>query len=152
MSAERLREAAKALRQLARCGGPLEYPAPWGFRHTEGEGVEHHGIAALVTTNPEDDGEVTDWIDEGVAAYIATMHPGVGLALADWLDEAAEKWHADYREWHRPFDAGWWTEPGAQEPAATKAIAHFRSVSVEYADQRSRSALAVADAILGGES
>ena len=24
------------------------------------------------------------------AAYIATMHPGVGLALADWLDRVAE--------------------------------------------------------------
>lgn len=25
------------------------------------------------------------------AAYIAIVHPGVGLALADWLDEAAER-------------------------------------------------------------
>ena len=25
----------------------------------------------------------------GVAEYVATMHPGVGLALADWLESAA---------------------------------------------------------------
>jgi hypothetical protein len=27
---------------------------------------------------------------EDDAAWIALMHPGVGLALADWLDDAAE--------------------------------------------------------------
>ena len=37
---------------------------------------------------------------QGAADYIALMHPGVGLALADWLDDAAE---GDEHGEHNPY-------------------------------------------------
>lgn len=43
-----------------------------------------------------------------IAPYIATMHPGVGKALAAWLDTAAEyadKWPPDHQA-NSPFRQG----------------------------------------------
>ncbi|MFK5691322.1 hypothetical protein ACI3EY_16815 [Ornithinimicrobium sp. LYQ92] len=67
-SARRLRDAAKVLRkgaEKATCG-------PWRV------------VGALVGSPI---GDVTYYADDSDAVYIATMHPGVGLALADWLDD-----------------------------------------------------------------
>ncbi|GAA4123319.1 hypothetical protein GCM10022215_29910 [Nocardioides fonticola] len=71
MSADLLREAAAVLRELA---ADADDGRPW-----KSEG-------SFVDTDPE------CGFDAGtsrLSAYIATMHPGVGLALADWLELAA---------------------------------------------------------------
>jgi hypothetical protein len=89
MSADLLREAAEVLRE--RIDG--SQPSPW--------------YAELSILAPDDANwwfvcdangfEVaqTRHSVKAEAAYIATMHPGVGLALADWLDEIAAGWMWD---------------------------------------------------------
>ena len=74
MSAELLREAAKVLRERVTAvqSGAAE-PEMW-FGVEELELALTHG----------DQAEMGD--PHADAAYIATMHPGVGLALADWLE------------------------------------------------------------------
>ena len=93
MSTDRLREAARVLRERAEattwapeCGG-------WWLPFVR---------SAFPVA--EADVTVAEARDGGTAAYIATMHPGVGLALADWLDNAAED---DEQQWGRlrDFDA-----------------------------------------------
>lgn len=51
---------------------------------------------------------VADAENPEFAAYIATMHPGVGAALVDWLDiavEYAERWPPDAQT-NSPFRLG----------------------------------------------
>lgn len=93
-----LRAAAKLLRDRAEAATP----GPWshvdhgkdgafngcGQVITWGEGVEGGDIAA-----PSGDlyprGGYSPMED---MAYIATVHPGVGLALADWLESVVVRW------------------------------------------------------------
>ena len=79
MSADRLREAARVLRERAEAATS----PPWEARPGPLEG---HWVAGLggMPCRP-----IPGLIEDEDAAYIATMHPGVGLALADWLDGAA---------------------------------------------------------------
>lgn len=70
MSAQRLRDAAKVLRERA------EKCDPW-------QGDDDHGSWA--DEYRTDEGNGTD------AALIQIMHPGVALALADWLDVEADE-------------------------------------------------------------
>ena len=70
MTAQTLRDAAKMLRERA------EACDPW-------QGDDDHGSWA--DEYRTDGGNGTD------AALIRVMHPGVGLALADWLDEEAAR-------------------------------------------------------------
>lgn len=117
MSADRLREAAALLRERAE----ETHDGPWD--HVVGASgdtawVERRNIETVVETH-----------DIGTSAYIATMHPPVALALADWLDTAgADEW-AHGPHCLTPCD------DCDDDPRAS----HIRS------------ALAVADAILGGE-
>jgi hypothetical protein len=105
MSADLLREAAKVLRGRAEAAKP----GPWSA-------ADEHGLMpdawpawcvsqmrpGYESMSPED-GYVTDVADVHGddktacpdADYIATMHPGVGLALADWLDDIAAGWMWD---------------------------------------------------------
>ena len=69
MSANELRQAAETLRGRA------------GATTPDREFWTTNGIAGWAC-----DGSWVVEFDERAAAYIATMHPGVGLALADWLD------------------------------------------------------------------
>lgn len=71
MSAEELRKAAETLRQ--RVGTTM--PGPW-WRDgiTVRGGPEGRSVASATNAVRAN------------AEYVATMHPGVGLALADWLD------------------------------------------------------------------
>ncbi|MFF7335406.1 hypothetical protein [Streptomyces sp. NPDC008150] len=77
--ADELRAAADRLRNLATAATP----GPWTQT-----GIGDYGwtvsssTSALVDTVDSEEGRAD-------ADYIATMHPGVGLALADWLDTAA---------------------------------------------------------------
>lgn len=120
MSADRLREAARVLRERA----DRAYGEPWRADPPN----------AVVWTG-NDDEFPTVYVNGGLyanqgrtAAYIATMHPGVGLALADWLDDAAA--NADFMQ--AVIDAG-----RAENPNAT--------LKRTKADN-------VADLILGAES
>ena len=81
MTADRLRQAARVLRERAEatswspeCGGwwrPDDQP-PWAAKVAEA------------------DIDVAECRFPPNADYIATVHPGVGLALADWLDKTAD--------------------------------------------------------------
>ena len=92
MSAELLRQAATILRERA----TVATPGPWRF--TDSETVDDVWEAGLAVVNDErqpvafvadqwyeenEPGDVTPLLD---ATWMATMHPGVGLALADWLE------------------------------------------------------------------
>lgn len=71
MSAAELRKAAETLRGLAEA---VEARESWSF-------------------SPGRDGMVGDPASAALLAFINTMSPGVGLALADWLDTAgADLW------------------------------------------------------------
>ena len=96
MSADRLREAAKVLRERAE----RVTPGPWeAFRRGDADGP--FGVCAETVGDLDQD--VYYGSGRADAIYIATMHPGVGLALADWLDTAANNaerngWMAGYTE------------------------------------------------------
>jgi hypothetical protein len=77
MSAELLRQAATILRERAEDANP----GPWSADRN----AVRTGRDALALTYDIHFGNDHDQTRKD-AAYIATMHPGVGLALADWLD------------------------------------------------------------------
>lgn len=94
MSAEELRKAAETLRERAKAATP----GPWGFTDSEaaaslvnipddGMVVLYQGDTPVALCADEfyenDPGEPAPFND---AQWIATMHPGVGLAIAEWLD------------------------------------------------------------------
>lgn len=76
MAENELRRAAKRLRQHAEAASP----GPWHI----GEHVQNghaHNIHTFPAGTP-----VADFLGGEDAHYIAAMHPGVALAVADWLD------------------------------------------------------------------
>jgi hypothetical protein len=90
--AEDLRAAAVKLRELATAATP----GPWRQHDTH---LGQYGYTATVLSGEGNDTDLRAWLpsmsqepwDEARnawpdAAFIAAMHPGVGLALADWLD------------------------------------------------------------------
>lgn len=80
MSAELLRRAAKVLRERADAASA----GPWEA-HPDGlVWAERIGDPVSGSTEVED------------AEYIALMHPPVALALADWLESAADVLDANY--------------------------------------------------------
>jgi hypothetical protein len=103
MSAAELRQAAETLRGRAKAATP----GTWGVgnrtniateveQHVPGSYSYKHAIASLDETDYSD--EYVDprenWAgEEEDAAYIVTMQPGVGLALADWLDWTFDQGH-----------------------------------------------------------
>ena len=95
--ADELRAAAEKLRALA----DAATPGPW-----EQTGIGDYG---WTVTTPGTHVAETDDSDRGRADadWIAAMHPGVGLALADWLDLAATEYDpaADVQETDRSHDA-----------------------------------------------
>jgi hypothetical protein len=84
VSAAELRKAAETLRERAKAADA----PPW-----EQDGVVGSPWNDLIV-NDASNGIIADCdtSDEN-AAYIATMHPGVGLALAEWLDQCADRLH-----------------------------------------------------------
>ncbi len=81
MSAEILRRAAALMRERAEAAPP----GPWQLDDEEwadyrtAYGQEADGQAVLVASR----------MDDGVAEHIASWHPVVTLAVADWLEDAA---------------------------------------------------------------
>lgn len=79
MNAGMLREAATRLRELAEAATE----GPWV---PDGPEVGADGIWFAATVC----GALSDDQDEANAAYIATVHPRVALAVADWLSTVAD--------------------------------------------------------------
>lgn len=121
MSAEKLREAAAVLRE--RAGNAT--PGAWTNAH-----LGH--VVDMAVPRPATGAPFAVCHGDGFApntanaTYIAMMHPGVGLALAGWFDEEAQR--AVYRERQRdatnkvlmprlePY-------PAYYDPSTVKAIA-----------------------------
>lgn len=92
MSADKLRQAAKVLRERAESATP----GPWeAYRRNHPLYGPIFGLHNIDPVADLIDGDVVESQDvaAGDVDYIATMHPGVGLALADWLDTVgADEW------------------------------------------------------------
>lgn len=102
MSAQRLRDAAKVLRERAKAAKP----GPWVAADEHGDlgpdafpawcvcqmrpGHEHMSPTEGYVTDVAQTFSDSQAVDHD-ATFIATMHPGVALALADWLDYTAER-------------------------------------------------------------
>lgn len=92
--AEELRAAAVLLRRHAEMAESL-MPGPWRVVITDSEsstGVAScpdHASLAQFSLDACDYCDVVETHSESVAAYTATVHPDVGLALADHLDAVA---------------------------------------------------------------
>ena len=78
MSAETLRRAASLMRQRAEAATE----GPWRSQRGPGESVvaATEGIAQMTSLRPRED-----------RRHIASWHPAVALAVADWLDVQAER-------------------------------------------------------------
>ena len=80
MTAARLRKAAKVLRERAEAAYTPEAMHPWGDKT----------LAPL--PREEWPSEVRGYLGGEWGEYCATMHPGVGLLIADWLNNNALRW------------------------------------------------------------
>ncbi|MEV6180162.1 hypothetical protein [Streptomyces sp. NPDC052015] len=112
--ADELRTAAEKLRALATAATP----GPWRDHDTH---LGQYGHTATVLSGERNTTDLRAWLptmsqeswDEtrnvwADAAYMAAMHPLVGLALADWLDiavEYADRWPPDAQT-NSPFRLG----------------------------------------------
>lgn len=96
MSSDRLRAAAKTLRQRAEAATS----GPWKYPHRNYPGVVMSRKGCLWVPGSKDRHDGGHLNDEADGHYIATMGPDMGLALADWLDDVAEGYDiAQYGYW-----------------------------------------------------
>jgi hypothetical protein len=125
MSAERIREAAKVLRDAAERAtpGPWERTIDRDKHKPNGidvgvwsESAINYPVESVTFGNPND---LAD------AAYIALMSPPVALALADWLDDIEALW------------------------ASAESMADADGDPLTFGESLDSHALALADAILG---
>ena len=89
MSAETLRRAASLMRERAGAAPP----SPWATRATT-HGDPANGPTHIVVENSLgliSDHDYDKWGGTS-AEHIASWHPAVALAVADWLDAVAEAW------------------------------------------------------------
>lgn len=89
--AAELREAAKRLRKLATAATP----GPWSVTEQHGRDIADEAWSDVRVSSPAGDVAITylsNVIEGGDEneAYIASMHPAVALAVADWLDRFAD--------------------------------------------------------------
>lgn len=124
MSAETLRKAAALMRERAEAATA----GPWIERQEHGrdftdEGWSYVAVSSLPLSIRSDrqwpDVAATAWpgedgLDEAVenSTHIASWHPAVALAVADWLDELAGYWEDSAR---------FGIEASARHPALTVA-------------------------------
>lgn len=87
MSAAELRKAAETLRERASNASTGDGPTlSHEWFHDLTYMSRRYEVAA------KDEGTViASNLDRWTAEFIATMHPGVGLALADWLDYMSDR-------------------------------------------------------------
>ncbi|MFJ6615432.1 hypothetical protein ACIQPT_34730 [Streptomyces sp. NPDC091289] len=123
--ADQLRAAAEKLREEATRAHRAS-PSPWAV-------TDEHVVRCADGMIVADRSGTDHPAERADLPYIALMHPGVGLALADWLDRAAVEHDATVHG-----AAGVWSEPGEERE---------RDAWVER--QTNRHALAVARQLLG---
>jgi hypothetical protein len=110
--ADELRTAADKLRRLATAMAE-QHPGPWTVHNPNGY--------PQAVFSPATDVILCETLDDleqpkPSAPYIAAMHPGVGTALADWLDVTAASLDAN-------------THPGWQETVAPHPLAVARQIN-----------------------
>lgn len=137
-----LRAAAQKVREHAAAALPADHrlAQPWHTKTCADEYEDTDGCPCFVTYAEHDDGSgagvsiryVAEAETTGYAAWIALMHPGVGLALADWLDGAAARERAN-------------------EAAAARVYTTPADQAAWLDDHRDHQALAVARQILGDQ-
>jgi hypothetical protein len=88
MTAELLRCAAKVLREHVES---VVIHGPWEYRDERND----PDMYPWCVHAPESRCSVGTGFVPGTAQYIALMHPPVALAVADWLDAAADAGDAD---------------------------------------------------------
>lgn len=115
--AHEMRQAAGILRRDAEAAHRAS-PAPWTVTD---ERVVRCADGMIVADRSGTDHPA----ERADLPYIAAMHPGVGAALADWLDEAAHRYEASvqaaddvFRDDPAGRDAFLTTGPGAPSPHA----------------------------------
>ena len=104
MSADLLRQAATILRERANAATPAPWSLVWdscdcgdGYGCNHGSWVHAIRFPVPVQEPMRPGGEVlshhyeggTDELPPETVEYMVTLHPGVGLALAEWLIEEA---------------------------------------------------------------
>ena len=141
MTADTLRRAAALMRDRAEAATQ----GPWRRVRSGGMVVTDD---AESTCNPPKVLLVADRTREPNTQHIASWHPAVALAVADWLDSEANRWEsANDRHWW--ISLNHWNEHNDDAPMPEQTEAHFRATAVEFADGSCRHALAVARAYLG---
>lgn len=107
-----LRRAAEKIRKLAGQATGAPWETTWrgqeyhldGYRDGDLEPISEWTYA-IATWEPEASEQRAE-CDTANADYIAAMHPGVGLALAAWLDDMAATVDAYDRKVGKPADGG----------------------------------------------
>ena len=95
MSAETLRRAAALMRELAENAEPGVWKL-WGMQvMADTSGTSNVDLATPVT-NCHTPSTTDRLLHTGNAQHIASWHPAVALAVADWLDVVADDGTADY--------------------------------------------------------
>lgn len=131
--ADELRTAAAKLRALAKRTTPHPWTTAWNGQDYELWGANQHDARAypikewtygIATWEPQASEQRAE-CDTADADWIAAMHPGVGLALADWLEQAAHHYECGIRAADDVFrddpagrEAFLTTGPGASSPQA----------------------------------
>lgn len=105
--ADELRTAAEKLRETAIAAGGSGWIAD---HYSEGTIVRPSGSEVSLFVLAADGARAvgTPCVTPPIGAHIALMHPGVGLALADWLDKEAAFWQSAVTSdahGHRPTGA-----------------------------------------------
>jgi hypothetical protein len=95
--ADTLRAAAKRLRKLAGQATPAPWETTWRGQEYQLDGNTENDLSpisqwtyAIATWEPQASEQRAE-CDVADADYMAAMHPGVGAALADWLDAEAAR-------------------------------------------------------------
>lgn len=143
MTAETLRRAASLMRDRAE-GAAQGVWDEVAVRDVDGRtfnAVEADGrLVCEIPRTPQ--GSADSW-------HVASWHPSVALAVADWL-EAADVAHERAFEEHWLNTARAW-DKNNDVPMTSEVHAHFRMAAAEFADGQCRPALAVARAYLGDD-
>jgi hypothetical protein len=92
MNAGLLREAAALMRERAEAACTFTGEARWAFTHLGWNDVQGETYTVSDTFANVRVAEVSE---ENTADYIASWHPAVALAVADWLDGLADRWSHD---------------------------------------------------------
>lgn len=93
MSAEILREAAALMRERAE-GAADRSPSPW-LLGTEDPTGKVFAAGVVTLTDHNEELSVAEGFSAQECQHIASWHPAVALAVADWLDATAAEHESD---------------------------------------------------------